>query len=411
VLDRLVTGADDADPMGAHWQILAREARVIGVIDERDIANAVLPVLDAQEAARRGVPLEAVGAFYASSRNGHAVELDETQQATEDGPILPPLGDVTQLKARDVMRREFGIVPALFSLHNTLITLDRYDCAALPVIEPNGAFRGMISRSDAIAALGRHVRPPVVGGMATPLGVWLTTGTLSAGAPPLGLFLSGATLGLCMIVAYFAMLIPLAFLHPEWAALFVSGRLGIMSIEGTPLNLVFTALQGLIFLSVMRALPLSGVHAAEHQTVWAIERGLPLTPENVAKMPRAHPRCGTNLLALVGLIQITFQHLPTFDGGTVMITLLFIYLLWRSFGEMLQNYFTTKPATPRQLESGIAAGRALLEKYQDQPHVMAPFGARLLRSGMLYSALGIIPMMYLLIVMQNGLARWVLSLP
>jgi len=57
------------------------------------------------------------------------------------------------------------------------------------------------------------------------------------------------------------------------------------------------------------------------------------------------------------------------------------------------------------------AGRALLEKYQDQPHVMAPFGARLLRSGMLYSAMGIIPMIFLMEWMKIGLARWVLGLP
>ena len=48
---------------------------------------------------------------------------------------------ITQLTARDVMRSDFGIVPALFSLQNALITLDRYDCAALPVIEPDGGFR------------------------------------------------------------------------------------------------------------------------------------------------------------------------------------------------------------------------------------------------------------------------------
>jgi hypothetical protein len=191
--------------------------------------------------------------------------------------------------------------------------------------------------------------------------------------------------------------------------MFYSGRLGSASDATGLFNLAATIGEYGLFVLMMRLTPLSGYHAAEHQTVWAIERGLPLTPENVARMPRAHPRCGTNLLALGGLIQIAFQHLPTFDGGTIMITLLFIYLLWRSFGEMLQNYFTTKPATPRQLQSGIAAGRALLEKYQDQPHVMAPFGARLLRSGMLYSALGIIPVMFLLELMKNGLARWILG--
>ena len=57
VLDRLVAGGDEADPGGSHWHLMARQARVIGVIDERDLANAVLPVLEAQEVVRRGVPV------------------------------------------------------------------------------------------------------------------------------------------------------------------------------------------------------------------------------------------------------------------------------------------------------------------------------------------------------------------
>lgn len=418
VVDRLVAGGDEADPGGTNWQRMARQARVIGVIDERDLANAVLPILEAQESLRRAVPIS-VGAIdesavFVPSRNGHGPENGrdgefEALTQSEDAPLLPPLAEVTQLTARDVMRSDFGIVPALFSLHNALITLDRYDCAALPVIEPDGGFRGMISRSDAISALGRNMRPPTVGGMATPLGVWLTTGVLSAGAPPLGLFLSGVTLGLCAIFAYFALLIPLAFINPEWAALFASGRLGAFSSDGSLLNLVITLVHSLVFLSAMRFLPLSGTHAAEHQTVWAIERGLPLVPEVVAKMPRAHPRCGTNLMALAGLIEIVFQHLPSFDSGTILFTLLFIYLTWRNFGEMLQVVFTTKPATPRQLESGISAGRALIEKYQDEPHVRASFGASLLRSGLIYSAGGMLTVFWPFLQFQESISQWILK--
>jgi CBS domain-containing protein len=92
------------------------------------------------------------------------------------------------LIARDVMRRDGAFVPAAFSLENTLLTLDRYDANALPVIDAIEGFRGMVSRADVVAALGGQVRPPVVGGMATPLGVWLTTGTVNGGAPNLACF-------------------------------------------------------------------------------------------------------------------------------------------------------------------------------------------------------------------------------
>jgi CBS domain-containing protein len=93
--------------------------------------------------------------------------------------------------------------------HSTL------ECSALPVVDASGSYRGMVSRADLVAALGQQVRPPVVGGMATPLGVWLTTGSLSGGAPPLGLFLSGATLAFCFFVAHYGLLLTLQYFNPS----------------------------------------------------------------------------------------------------------------------------------------------------------------------------------------------------
>lgn len=402
VLDRLITGGIEEGPGGPQWNAQARQTHVIGLVDERDLSIAVLPILEEQETLRRNqlVPVAMNGHAALESHGqspfwpeGPQEELPEADSAGTEVLLLPPLADLTSLTARDVMQRDFGIIPSQFSLHNALMTLDRYNCSALPVIDVDGSYRGMISRADIVAALGRNIRPPVVGGMATPLGVWLTTGTISGGAPPLGLFLSGATLGLCFLVAYFAVLLPLTFINAEWAALYVSGRLGASAGDGGLFNFLTTAAQGLVFLLVMRALPLSGVHAAEHQTVWAIERGLPLTPEIVAQMPRAHPRCGTNLMVLSLLITVIFQHLPSFDPVMILLSLIIVYFSWRSFGEMLQNYFTTKPATKKQIESGIRAGREVLEQYQAQPHVMPSFGSRLLRSGLAYSALGMMVVM------------------
>jgi CBS domain-containing protein len=391
VLDRLVVGD------GAHLSPEEHNARVLGLVDERDLSHAVMPTLAQHELTRREaqslvipeaeestVPSLVRDVFTGvTGLNGHGTNGYHPPDLRE--PVA-----VAGLTARDAMRQDIGIVPAAFSLHNALLTLDRYDSSALPVVDEQGRYRGMISRADVVAALGRNVRPPVVGGMATPLGVWLTTGNLSAGAPPLGLFLSGVAMAFCFLAAQYIMLIGLTLLNPTWAAMFQSGRLGVNSEIGGSFNFLVTLLHGLVFLLVLRALPMSGIHAAEHQTVWAIERGLPLIPEYVEKMPRAHPRCGTNLVALAGLITITFRHLPDFSPSMVLITLLFIYLAWRSFGTFLQEWFTTRPATRKQLESGIRAGQALLDKYQEQPHVMASFGMRLLNSGIVYSALGLI---------------------
>jgi uncharacterized protein YqhQ len=45
-------------------------------------------------------------------------------------------------------------------------------------------------------------------------------------------------------------------------------------------------------------------HGAEHKTIFCYERGLELTVENVRKMPRRHPRCGTSVLFVVIVLAI-----------------------------------------------------------------------------------------------------------
>ena len=45
-------------------------------------------------------------------------------------------------------------------------------------------------------------------------------------------------------------------------------------------------------------------HGAEHQTITAFEAGVELTPENVARFPLEHTRCGTSFLLTLVLISI-----------------------------------------------------------------------------------------------------------
>jgi uncharacterized protein YqhQ len=57
-----------------------------------------------------------------------------------------------------------------------------------------------------------------------------------------------------------------------------------------------------------------GFHGAEHKAIHAVEAGVELSPENVQKFPRLHPRCGTTFLFLVVVISIlvfTFVGRPT----------------------------------------------------------------------------------------------------
>ena len=45
-------------------------------------------------------------------------------------------------------------------------------------------------------------------------------------------------------------------------------------------------------------------HGAEHKSIFCYEQGLELTVENVRKMPRHHPRCGTSFLLVVIIVAI-----------------------------------------------------------------------------------------------------------
>src|SRR5690606_10907509 len=54
---------------------------------------------------------------------------------------------------------------------------------------------------------------------------------------------------------------------------------------------------------------LFGYHGAEHKTINAFEAGVELTPENVAKFPLEHPRCGTAFMLTFVLLSVLVHSL------------------------------------------------------------------------------------------------------
>lgn len=67
-------------------------------------------------------------------------------------------------------------------------------------------------------------------------------------------------------------------------------------------------------------------HGAEHKTIFCYEAGLPLTVENVRKMRRFHPRCGTSFLILMLLVSILvgfFIPPVLYAGNSTINTLLY----------------------------------------------------------------------------------------
>ncbi|MBQ2854629.1 MAG: DUF1385 domain-containing protein [Oscillospiraceae bacterium] len=76
-------------------------------------------------------------------------------------------------------------------------------------------------------------------------------------------------------------------------------------------NLVEGIIRMIIFMAYMFLVSRMGemkrvfaYHGAEHKTIRCYEAGLPLTVENVRKMTRLHPRCGTSFLLVVMVISI-----------------------------------------------------------------------------------------------------------
>lgn len=195
-------------------------------------------------------------------------------------------------------------------------------------------------------------RPPRVGGLATPLGVYMTTGHLRAGVGDASLFLTGVVMTLLL-----------------WGVLWL--LTGLEWLIGTHLpNAALFLIVTLSFLTSLRFSPLAGYHAAEHQTIAAIERGLPLVPAVVKAMPRVHPRCGSNIVAIAilaqGLIQVLAPWLewdPYMALAVLTIVIGLVLLGWRPLGFYLQALFTTRPASERQIVSGISAGEELLKRY------------------------------------------------
>lgn len=63
-------------------------------------------------------------------------------------------------------------------------------------------------------------------------------------------------------------------------------------------------------------------HGAEHKTIFCYEAGEELTPENVKKYRRFHPRCGTSFMFVIIIIGIVISSLPIFTWDNIFIRFL-----------------------------------------------------------------------------------------
>ncbi len=338
---------------------------------------------------RIAIPVEPIHAF--NSIKTAAAELQET--AVPGLPVIENGVYIGILSEKDIARALALDLPEETPVKDLLTqappAIRGYESAAqalrlfldhqsecLAVTDDLGRVMGIIIPSRLMVTLDKELRPKVVGGMATPLGVYLTTGSTSGGVPKYALFLTGATmLGLFISGQYLALLIgnllPPALQTQEWV---------LAGMDGIGL---------LTFLFLLRSLPIAGYHAAEHMVVHAIEQGEPLEPQIVRRMPRVHPRCGTNF-AVAAMIFLGIWSAPIAVDPEIRLLVAFLASsgLYRPLGSFVQFYLTTKPPSEKQLLAGIQSGKDLLAKYQTTAHSQSGFMTRLFNSGIFHIMLG-----------------------
>lgn len=257
-----------------------------------------------------------------------------------------------------------------------LRTLVDRDLSYLVVADAEGRALGAISPSDLYPRKMHTPRPPMIGGMATPFGVYLTNGAFGSGVGPLALMATGATMmSLFFVASVLVYFIDLAVFKSSYHAHLSDLAEGILQLT--------------FFMLAFRAIPLTGIHAAEHKVVHAIERGEDLTLEVVKRMPRVHPRCGTNI-AVGAALFVTVEELVNLGdrAGSVLIAMIVTLFLWRPLGGFVQWLITTKPPTDKQIMSGIKAGNELLEQYRSKRGRVPNIPQRLWHSGLVYVFIG-----------------------
>jgi hypothetical protein len=219
----------------------------------------------------------------------------------------------------------------------------------------------MVSAADLTTALAGRLKPPSIGGMATPFGVYLTDGTVRGGVKDGALVSTGVFIGALQVVAALVA----AFLTARLWSLSQKPVLGFLlqQLGEAPIEV---GLSIFVLAALFRLSRVSGYHAAEHQVVHAIEAGDDLVPEVVRAKPRVHPRCGTNLVAGLSIIALLWDWKWLHDRQEfgVLIAVAVFLLTWRRVGSAMQQYLTTRPASDAEIRSGIRAGEELLREYQ-----------------------------------------------
>lgn len=308
----------------------------------------------------------------------------------EETLLSVSLNSHRELQVGDLMRPVVSPISPDTPLSYAAWLMKSQGLPALPIVGMDGKLRGMVTRADVVSALLRGLRPQRIGGMATPFGVYLTTGTHRGGVGDFALVTTGFVMAACLVLARVLVLTGLFFVdvfsRPIFGTSYGSGFfIPYLTGLGVPpftfLLDIMPWVEILLFFILMKLLPLTGYHGAEHQVVHAIEQGEDLTPEAVSRMPLEHPRCGTNLAALFILVSTALISNISISAKIALVVAAAFF--WRQLGMWLQRIFTVKRPKPHQLRSGLKAGEELLMRFQHQPFRPLPLIGQIWNMGFL----------------------------
>ena len=299
--------------------------------------------------------------------------------------------------ASELMTKDVWTETRDTNISEILSRVNKMHTRVIPIVEKDGTYTGTaITRTEIVNYLTRFVKPPSLGGLATPLGVYITDGRHQAGTGNAGLFLTGLVFG---VIIYFV----------QFASLFALGLTEIESLDGKSLPLILIS-QIALFLIILRLTPLVKIHAAEHKTINAIEKGMPLNVETVKMQPKEHLRCGTNLMVLIIGIQLIIlvyvSYLTTFSPLLQFLFLIvgfsFVFSHWKRGGMFVQKYFTTIKPPEKYILSGIKAGEEIIRKNKEDTNpAPASFLHKLWNIGIIQIISGFILVNYILGALQT----------
>ncbi len=254
----------------------------------------------------------------------------------------------------------------------------------IPILTAEGKYSGACASRQELLGLIELGIPPRIGGMATPLGVYMTSGIHTSGSGVPGLVTTG--MGFAGLVWLLEALYVVAY---SWAAAYFP-QLGVLQGEAEVMIHLGFVLSAILL--GMRLTPMSGLHAAEHMTINALEEGLDIREETVRNQPREHKRCGTNLMVLLMGVQVSWLSWQTMQGyvsawGGFFYLFAWVWIIsvcWRPVGLWIQNTLTTKDPSDWELASGMHAGQELMDKYRQEPHEEANIFQRIWASGLIH---------------------------